>query len=500
MRADRSAPPLRSKFQHGGSLANLADLRRFEQKQQRENRRDAVYSIFSEGLMVALSIILIPLLLMPILLDLPRSILDALDLLNYVIVLFFVLEYVLKLYYSEDRKAYVRDKWHLLDLFIVIASLAALVAGVIPEAGALPILLRLLRLPVAISLGGRTLNRQALFEAEERSKVLKAPLKEVVLDLRNPQEGWVESAEADEPPPCGSPGVWLNLANVAEEDLPRLVSETGLTKVVLEGKIKDWAYPRAEWSKGLATIYLRIPEVSIAAEETQSRQINWQGVLIIDCHGGIVTLSRTDPRMIYSLPEKVRDEGLDIRPATVFYTLMLEALKEVEEFILAAELELIKLEAVPMVKQPRAFLPVTYSAKKEVFYMVSWLVHTREVLEGLMERRLEFQDQGDRDDARIRSLLERCEFLLETGEDVAEGFSDAIDFYLNTNDFQMNRVMKVIAVLTALTIIPTVVGGLLGMNIIGSPWVVSLAEVVTVVGVIMLVIGWVFFRVGWLRS
>jgi hypothetical protein len=44
------------------------------------------------------------------------------------------------------------------------------------------------------------------------------------------------------------------------------------------------------------------------------------------------------------------------------------------------------------------------------------------------------------------------------------------------------------------------VGGLLGSNLIGNPWGIHLWEVFGVIGAIMLGMGWVFYRLGWLKG
>jgi hypothetical protein len=48
--------------------------------------------------------------------------------------------------------------------------------------------------------------------------------------------------------------------------------------------------------------------------------------------------------------------------------------------------------------------------------------------------------------------------------------------HLNTALFQMNRFMHLGAVVTVLAAIPATAGGLLGMNILGNPWPVTLGH------------------------
>lgn len=221
---------------------------------------------------------------------------------------------------------------------------------------------------------------------------------------------------------------------------------------------------------------------------------------MVDREGGPISLSRADVPLLDVLPGLAAESGLDIRASTGFYLITVRSMDLVEDYVQAAEVELSRMEMTPVSRQPRAFLPVTYGAKKEIDHTLAWLVHVRAIFKSLLDGKLLMMKWDQEDETRTKLLLERCDFLLETAEDLSEGLGDDIAFYLNTTSFQMNKVMKVIAVLTALTIIPTVVGGLLGMNIVGTPWHVSLAEIVTAVAVIMLFTLWIYLQIGWLKD
>ena len=63
----------------------------------------------------------------------------------------------------------------------------------------------------------------------------------------------------------------------------------------------------------------------------------------------------------------------------------------------------------------------------------------------------------------------------------------------------MNRVMRVLAILSALGLVPAVVGGLLGMNLIDNPWPATLPQVAFGVAWAMLFALYLFFAKGWIR-
>lgn len=487
-----------TRYVQGEALARMANLRSYDEDLRRAEHRRAVDRILSEGFMIALSVLLIPVLVLPFIIDLPSSVDSSLESLYYVVLFFFILEYGLKLYYSKDRPGFVRAPIHLFDLFIIVASLVATIVAIIPAAGGLIILLRLLRLPIALVLGGRSLSRGGLIRQEEAEERAAAPFIERRLDLTDPRRGW-EQPDRMEAKDTRTEQ-WRRFTNVSSEHLPSLGRRFGISGLVLGGRIWEWAYPRMEETGGRVTIFLRVPVLEPSAQYPRSDLLRWTSLLLVDQDDGLVTMSRGNVPLLDEIPRLAQGQGLELDTPSVFFMVMDRSLEIIEDFIQEAEVELSRLEMVPMGRQPRAFLSVVYGVKKEVDHTLRWLVHTREMFKSLQGRVLSISGWDEEDSLRVKALLERGNFLLETAEDLAEGLADNIGFYLDTSSFQMNKVMKVIAVLTALAIIPAVVGGLLGMNIVGNPWDISLAEVVTIVAVIMLFTAWIYFQMGWLRG
>ena len=288
--------------------------------------------------------------------------------------------------------------------------------------------------------------------------------------------------------------------NISEEDLPLMSQESGLSALVLESKIKDRAYPRADMEDDNAVIFLRIPQKVPDENAPKNWIIKWTGLLMIGCDSGLLTISNSEVPLVLEVPTKVHDQKMSLTYPVIFFTLTKESLSRVEGLILSAEMDLVHLESIPMSKQPRSFLNITYDAKKEIGQAVSWLIHTKSICQDIIDNRVRFKEGSKDDQMRIKNLSERCGYLLETAQNVGDGLSDAIDFYLNNTSFQMNKVMRFIAVMTALTIIPTVIGGMLSMNLIDTPWNINISVVATVVALIMAFTAWVYFKLGWLKS
>ena len=80
-----------------------------------------------------------------------------------------------------------------------------------------------------------------------------------------------------------------------------------------------------------------------------------------------------------------------------------------------------------------------------------------------------------------------------------EDLKTRIELHINMKSFEMNTFLKLLAVVSFMGLIPSVVGGLLGMNVAGNPWSVTLGQVAFGVAMGMATSLYVFAVKGWLR-
>ena len=149
----------KSLLQHGEPFMRWRDWVEVAREEELRDLSDQIYEIFSERLMIGLSLILIPLIAAPLLFQLPASVVITFNTADLVILLIFILEYAFKLALAEDRREFFFNPWHILDLFIILAPSVGLIVGAGYAQGRFLRLLRLLRLTQAASLGGRAGNR-----------------------------------------------------------------------------------------------------------------------------------------------------------------------------------------------------------------------------------------------------------------------------------------------------------------------------------------------------
>jgi hypothetical protein len=116
-------------------------------------RRDAVYRIFNDDVMIGLVTVLALAVIFPFFdHNLSEGMKAILDYVNYIVIAAFIAEYVLKLYVEDkSRISFITDPLHILDLFIIVIALLdfsplTLSLPIISNSGGLSPMLRLLRL------------------------------------------------------------------------------------------------------------------------------------------------------------------------------------------------------------------------------------------------------------------------------------------------------------------------------------------------------------------
>jgi Mg2+ and Co2+ transporter CorA len=84
-------------------------------------------------------------------------------------------------------------------------------------------------------------------------------------------------------------------------------------------------------------------------------------------------------------------------------------------------------------------------------------------------------------------------------EHAKDSVQSLIELHINTISYDMNRVMRLLAVITSLALIPTIIGGLLGENLADQPYQISIFEVSFLVIALMVLALYAYWRKGWLK-
>jgi Mg2+ and Co2+ transporter CorA len=145
------------------------------------------------------------------------------------------------------------------------------------------------------------------------------------------------------------------------------------------------------------------------------------------------------------------------------------------------------------------FFEHTFRLKKDLSAAQGDLWRLKSLLTELSETPTRLPGVGPGIAAEFHRMADDAAYLYEAIVSLREDVLSLIDLHINVVSFGMNRVMRVLAVISALGLIPSVVGGLLGMNVAGNPWAVTLPQVAFGICFGMVLSLYLFFVKGWLR-
>jgi len=494
----------------GVTLASWRDWGTIARNEHAREMQLLIDSIFREQVMGGLALLLIPILLVLDFAQPSEPVAAFLTILDVAIWIFFVLEYICRLVVAEDRHAYILAPWHIVDLLIVGIPAIALLSGTGYGIARYFRILRVMQSVQVLNIAAKQTHRHFVEKHAQvdsraitgtmrvRSLTVNRPGKENLSPAKEPP-AWVP-VTVDKPASLNLRGHWFDFSGYTISDLPVLSQLTNIPQYLLEVKLRERAYPRADVNGPVTTIFLKLPKVRQEQGNPPVWEITWEGLLVVYTDDGVLTFSQANTDTSDRVVSDGTSQGIALNGAGILYLVVNISLSTIEDLILTAEEQLIYLETQPMNRLPRNFLSMMYTDQKELSRIISGLLHTKTALEEVCNRDGVVPNRDETEVGRIRSLIDRCSLLSDNAQHVADSFDWMVEFYLNTTSFSMNRVMKLLAVLTALTMVPTLVGGLLGMNLIGNPWPVTLLQMVSVVALVMLLFAWVYYNLGWLRE
>ena len=223
-------------------------------------------------------------------------------------------------------------------------------------------------------------------------------------------------------------------------------------------------------------------------------------VLLVGTSDNVVVLSREETDL--QLRVEARLAGLDeATPRMVRATLALvgEIMQAYTDVMSALEASLQTIEASQSRQDDDGFLAATFELRADILKVRSSLKHLRSAIRDIASGKVTIAGAGRDDRERFRFLADDANDLYEEIDDLRESLQGLVDLRLNVSSFQMNRVMRLLALLTALALIPATFGGLLGMNLGDAPWPGTLAQVSFGVAAGMALSLYVFAIKGWLR-
>ncbi len=409
------------------------------------------------------------------------------------IILLFAIEYGASLRRADSKMKFVRNPWRIVDAATIVLPLVTLLPGASDVLRSSPVL-RLLRLARVLALGARASGVMAREEIAAAAPRAPDPMLVRMLPATGGagprQATWQEFVQW-----AKHPGTeWYSIANVGQHNLAEVAAASGIPREFIAAHLLGTSYPHIETTGGYLSLFVWLAEGSL---ETQVQR---NGLLLLANETSVVTFSRRPAHLL----EKIARQATGALAALPFSVRMacefLGAVLEADETLVGRlEEELGKLEELPVRESRQQFFERTFRLKKELSAAQSDLWRLRGMLKALAESRAKLPGSDGGELSFLRELSDTADYLYETVNNVREGVLSLIELHLNVVSFEMNRVMRVLAVVSVLGLIPAVVGGLFGMNLSDNPWPLTLPQVTFAVVMGMVTCLYFFVVKGWLR-
>ena len=392
----------------------------------------------------------------------------------WIIVGIFILEYVANLLLAREKKSYVLSAWRLLDLMIILAPLLSLLPGVGTGLASSPVLrlIRVLRVGIfGIRAGGVVVHEQLPPQAVE---VAGLPFVSVVpLDGKHPprQTTWHEFQRWE----TGRENQWYHVSNISTKMFDELAHAAGIPLQFIETCLSDTNFPRIEAYRNATLLSVWLPSMRVTGPRLE---VNRTSVLMVAGKNWLVTVSQPHCDLHNLMITELTSQLIPRAPFSIqiIVALLQMVLKRNEELISNLERRLRAFENVPIQRSRPEFFSQTFQMKKELSAAKSDLWRFKGILSSLAENRVHIEGVDKECSDLFRLLADQADYTYETVDNLREGILSVIELHLNVVSFDINRFMRIVAAVSALGLIPTIVGGLLGMNLVGAPWPLSLSK------------------------
>ncbi|WP_158969122.1 CorA family divalent cation transporter [Paraglaciecola sp. L3A3] len=414
--------------------------------------------------------------------------------LEYAIILLFILEYTSGLLLAKYKMEFVIDGRRVIDILIILSALIAFIP-LVPDVLRHSPVFRLIRVGRIALLGARSSLALKIDDktANNSPNHPETELKVQLLGNTGTQFEVISWEQGLNRISNGQPD-WLFISGL---DQSRLISITEALRVPVSAVKGLFSSSSAGFDtlENFSTFFVRYPRPMLPGERLIRTPI-----LLVGTAVNVVVMSREHT----DLDEKVqlRLSSIDtntpkiVRATLALVSEIMSAYTQVTETI---EVMLTNLELEQSLLADDAFLARTFTLRADILKTRASMKHLKSVIRDLHSGKINIANASPSAREPFRFLADDALDLYDNIEDIRESLQGLVDLRLNVASFQMNRVMRLLALLTALALIPATIGGLLGMNITDAPWPATLSQIAFGVGVTMTLSLYIFAIKGWLR-
>jgi Mg2+ and Co2+ transporter CorA len=455
--------------------------------------RRCLGAMLGEAFLGFLAIVALGLTLFPMLFELRPRVAAAIEAAQWGIIGWFAIEFVVAFAAARDKSAFVRSPWRWLDLVTILIALASLLPSASAALRSSPIL-RLARIGRLLSLGlrasGLSTHRRLLHVGDENTRGpaqvhLVGDEPDAALQPAGVEEllAWLGTDEER----------WYHVTNPGADELRQISAKAGLPPGFLEAELWGKKYPHWARSGSLTGLFLWVPDFD------EHSRADPHAMFFLPIGGGVLSLSRRKLHGIARMDWPIARGETEPFAARVMTKVLQRVVHDNQELAGRCEQRLRELEDVPVRESRPKFFERAFLLKKELFAAQADLWRLKGIADDLAKGHMTFAGIRLSESEAFQRFSADVHYLYETFANIREEVLSVIDLHLNVVSFEMNRVMRVLAVVSVLGLIPAVIAGLLGMNVIDSPYPFTLPQVAFVM-LFAMVLGAYFFLVkGWLR-
>jgi Mg2+ and Co2+ transporter CorA len=295
----------------------------------------------------------------------------------------------------------------------------------------------------------------------------------------------------------GATDAWYHLSGGTAAEVHELGRVIDMPATALDIVFGNASFPRAHGSAPFSMLFVWLPTLESGKPATIERR----GVLLLTNGRLTITLCPTPSVSQAALahPLASRQASRESFAVRTLFAVLRGLLDRHQQVVDELERELRDLEALPLRDSTAVFFEQAFWLKRELTSIKADLWRLKGILQSLPSGRVAFAGLDSTQLAGLDPLTDEVSYLYETVDNLREGVLALIDLHMNVVSFEINRFMRVLAVVSVLGLIPAIIGGLLGMNVAGNPWEITLSEVAFGVSMGMLFCFWVFLIKGWLR-
>ena len=452
--------------------------------------------VLNEAVMGFLALVALATGIGPLVFDVSPATDRLLDFVEWVVLGLFIAEFAVQFQVAKDKSAWLRSPWRLVDAICIGGPLLSLLPQVSDEVrGAL--VFRFLRVGRAVAFSARA-GALAVQKRQASTPALRRGEAKITM---------IPSGEAHSPAVASSSDLsawirhrspaWYHVSGVQRDQLEELVRLAGIRDEDVVHFRDPVGQSRVASSSDVTSIILSLPTVA----EDGFPAVSKTRVLVMVFKTGLLTATWDSfdlPQSI--LPGMARGALANVNfPARTSYGILALARDRSEVVANRHEEEILRLEEIRANEGGAEFLNQAFRLQREMSSATAEVWRLKKIVGKLADGKVQLQGADAKNEPFLDSLLSSIDALHEKSDELKDSLKSLIELHMNVTSFEMNKFMKLLAIVGFLGLIPSVAGGLLGMNVEGNPWSVTLGQVAFGIAMGMAISLYVFAIKGWLR-